>query len=69
MIKTTRYCDICRREQRKNYDNFYQMYLPELDYDGDVNLSETERDICKECFKKIYWKISELKCSDEEFLF
>mgnify|MGYP003300724495 CR=1 FL=1 len=25
MIKTTRYCDICGREQRKYYDNYYDV--------------------------------------------
>lgn len=61
MVKTTRYCDICNREQHKNYDTFYQMYLPERDIDGAIILSDNELDICKECLKKIYWKISELK--------
>lgn len=61
MIKTTRYCDICGREQHKNYDNFYQMYLPELDYNGNVNLSETKKDVCKGCLRELYWKMPEIK--------
>ena len=61
MIKTTRYCDICGREQYKNYDNFYEMFLPERDIDGEIILSNDKQDICKECLKKIYWEISELK--------
>lgn len=61
MIKTTRYCDICGREQHKTYDTFYQMILPARNYMGDIILSEEESDICKECFKKLHWKISELK--------
>ena len=61
MIKTIRYCDICGREQHKFYDNFYQMLLPERDYNGDINLSENKSDICKECFKKIHNQINELK--------
>lgn len=68
MIKTTRYCDLCGREQHTLYDQFFQLVLPERDMDGEIILSNNE-DICKECFKKIYWKISELKCSDKEFLF
>ena len=64
MIKTTRYCDICGREQHKNYDNFYQTFLPERDYMGDINLSEDKKDICKECLNKLYWKIEELKPLD-----
>ena len=66
MIKTTRYCDICDREQHKNYDNFYHILLPERDYMGDINLSEDEKDICKECLNKLYWKIEELKHPDRK---
>lgn len=61
MIKTTRYCDICGREQHKNYDTFYQMILPAREYLGDIILPEEESDICKECLQKIYWEISGLK--------
>ncbi len=61
MIKTTKYCDICGREQHKNYDNFYQMYLPERDYYEGIILSETKKDVCKDCLKELYWKISEIK--------
>ena len=61
MIKIIRYCDICGRELHKNFDKFDQMYLPELDYDGNVNLSETKRDVCKDCLRKLYWKIPEIK--------
>ena len=61
MIKTIKYCDICGREQYKNYDNFYQMLLPELDYNGDIILSETRKDVCKNCLKELYWKIPEIK--------
>lgn len=61
MIKTTRYWDICGREQHKTYDKFYQVILPARDYMGDINLSEEKSDICKECLKNLYWKISELK--------
>ena len=61
MIKTIRYCDICGREQHKFYDNFYQMLLPERDYNGDIILSENKSDICKECYKKIHNQINELK--------
>lgn len=61
MIKTIRYCDICGREQYKCYDQFFQLVLPERDIDGDIILSSNEQDICKECLKKICWKIEELK--------
>lgn len=61
MIKTTRYCDICGREQRKCYDQFFQLVLPARDIDGEIILPNDEQDICKECLKKIYWEISELK--------
>ena len=61
MIKTIRYCDICGREQQKNFDRFFQLVLPERDYMGDINLSEDKKDICKECLNKLYWEISELK--------
>ncbi len=66
MIKTTRYCDICGREQHQNYDNFYQMLLPERDYMGNIILSEEKSDICKECLKKLYWEISGLKHPDRK---
>lgn len=66
MIKTTRYCDICGREQHKAYDNFYQMILPARDCMGDINLPEEKSDICKECLKNLYWKISELKYPDRK---
>ena len=69
MIKITKYCDICGREQHKTYDTFYQMILPERDCMGDINLSEDEKDICKGCLKNIYWKISELKHPDGKCLF
>lgn len=61
MIKTIRYCDICGREQHKNYDRFFQLILPKRDIDGDIILSSDEQDICKECLQKIHWKIDELK--------
>ena len=61
MIKTTRYCDICSREIHKNYDKFFQLILPERDINDEIILSDKEQDVCKECFKKIYWAISELK--------
>lgn len=61
MIKTIRYCDICGREQHKNYDNFYQMYLPERDYCGGTILSETKKDVCSGCLRELYWKIGEIK--------
>lgn len=69
MIKTTRYCDICGREQHKCYDNYYEMFLPERDYDGNIILSEHKKDVCKSCLKEIYWKLSEIthpnrKCPD-----
>ena len=69
MIKTTRYCDICGREQHKNYDNFYQMLLPKRDCMGDIILSEEKSDVCKSCLKKIYWELSGIthpnrKCPD-----
>lgn len=69
MIKMTRYCDICGREIHKNYDKFFQMVLPKRDIDGEIILSDTEQDICREYFKKIYWKINDLmhpnrKCPD-----
>lgn len=70
MIKTIRYCDICGREQHKNYDVFYQMLLPRHGIcTGDIILSEEESDICKQCLTKLYWKINELrhpnrKCPD-----
>ena len=61
MIKTIKYCDICGREQHKNYDVFYQMFLPKRDCMGDIILSEGKSDICKSCLKEIYWKLSEIK--------
>lgn len=64
MIKTTRYCDICGREQFSSslfYDNFYQTFLPEPNYDGEIGLSEDKKDICKSCLKKLHWKIGEIK--------
>lgn len=66
MIKTIRYCDICGREQHKCYDNYYEMFLPEQDYNGDIILSETKKDICKNCFKELYWKIIEIKSSNRK---
>lgn len=70
MVKTTRYCDICGREQHKHYDVFYQMLLPRRDIcTEDIILSEEESDICKQCLTKLYWKFNELrypnrKCPD-----
>lgn len=61
MIKTIKYCDICGREQHKNYDNFYQMLLPECDYNGDIILSENKKDVCKDCLRKLYWTMPEIK--------
>lgn len=61
MIKTTRYCDICGKEQHKNYDQFFQLVLPERDVNGEIILSNNKQDICKECLQKIYWEISGLK--------
>ena len=61
MIKTTRYCDICGREQHKFYDDFYKMYLPELDDIGKITLSKERNDVCKSCLEKLYWKIPEIK--------
>ena len=37
------------------------MYLPELDYDGNIDLSETKKDVCKDCLRELYWKMSEIK--------
>ena len=55
MIKTTRYCDICGKEQHKTYDTFYEMILPKRDcIMEDIILSEEKSDICKECLKKLY---------------
>ena len=68
MIKTTKYCDICGREQHKNYDTFYQMILPARNYMGDIILPEEESDICKECLKNLHWKINELKYPDGKWL-
>ncbi len=69
MIKTIKYCDICGREQHKYYDNYYEMFLPERDYNGDIILSEYKKDVCKNCLKEVYWKLSEIthpnrKCPD-----
>ena len=66
MIKTTRYCDICGKEIR---DKFYQLILPERNYNGEIVLSEDKKDLCKECFKNLHWKISELKYPDGRFPF
>ena len=60
MIKTIKYCDICGREQHKHYDNYYEMFLPERDYNGNIILSECKKDVCKNCLKEIYWKLSEI---------
>lgn len=57
MIKTTRYCDICGREQHKNYDTFYQMILPERDYMGDINLSEDKKIFVKSVLKIFIGKL------------
>lgn len=61
MIKTTKYCDICGREQHKYYDNYYEMFLPERDYNGDVILSKYKKDVCKNCLGELYLKFSEIK--------
>ena len=66
MIKTTRYCDICGREQHKYYDQFFQLVLPARDINGEIILPNDEQDICKECLKNLYWKISELKYPDRK---
>lgn len=58
MVKTTRYCDICGKEIR---DKFYQLILPETDYNGEMILSEDKKDLCKKCLQNLCWKISELK--------
>ena len=63
MIKTTRYCDICGNEI---CDKFYQLILPETDYNEEMILSEDKKDLCKKCLKNLYWKIDELKCSDRK---
>ena len=69
MIKTTRYCDICGKEINRQFDSFYQLVLPTRDYKGNYILSETEQDVCKSCFRELYWKIGEIqhpnrKCPD-----
>ena len=61
MIKIIQYCDICGREIHKNFDKFYQMRLPERDNNGNINLSEERTDICNNCLRELYWKISEIK--------
>ena len=66
MIKTTRYCDICGKEIR---DTFYQLILPETEYNGEMTLSEDIKDLCKSCLKNLHWKISELKYPDGRFPF
>lgn len=65
MIKTTRYCDICGKEQH-NYDLFFQIILSEQDINGKITLSNIQ-DICEECLEKIYWKISELKHPNRKY--
>jgi len=62
VIKTTRYCDICGKEIRNKI--YYQLILPETDYNGEIILSEDKKDLCKECLKNLHWKISELKYPD-----
>lgn len=64
MIKTTRYCDICGREQHKYYDNYYEMFLPERDWDGNITISLEKKDICQSCLKELYLKFSEIKHSN-----
>ena len=59
MIKTTRYCDICGKEQHKNYDKFYDLFLPHTDGISIIDLVKS--DVCSECVMKLYWKINELK--------
>ena len=58
MVKTTRYCDICGRIIEFS---FYQMQLPEMNNHGEIVLSSKEQDICKLCFRNLYWKMSEIK--------
>lgn len=63
MIKTTRYCDICGKET----NNFYhQMFLPERDWDGNITISLEKKDICQNCLKEIYWKLSEITNSNRK---
>ena len=59
MIKTTKYCDICGREQHKNYDKFYDLFFPRTDGISIIDLVKS--DVCSECVMKLYWKINELK--------
>lgn len=61
MLKTTRYCDICNKEI---CGKFYQLILPETDYNGEIILSEDKKDLCKNCLKNLHWKIRELKHPD-----
>ena len=58
MIKTTRYCDICGKEINSIY---YQMFLPERNWDGNVTISLEKKDICQNCLKELYLKFSEIK--------
>lgn len=61
VIKTTRYCDICGKEIR---DKFYQLILPEYNNYGEIILPENKSDLCKTCFRELFWKISDLKYPD-----
>ena len=65
MVKTTRYCDICRKEI---HDKFFQMQLPEMNEYGEIILSNIEKDICQKCFKELFWKIGEVKHPGVSFL-
>lgn len=64
MIKTTRYCDICNKEISGQL--FYQFQLPEIDRYGKIILSSTEKDVCQNCFKAIYWKLGEIEQLNKE---
>ena len=57
MIKTTRYCDICNKE----INIYYQMDLPEKDWDGNVTISLEKKDVCQNCLKELYLKLLEIK--------
>lgn len=57
MIKTTRYCDICGRE----INIYYQMDLPERDWDGNITISLEKKDVCENCLEKLYLKFLEIK--------
>ena len=66
MIKTIIYCDICGKEIHKTFEHYYQLYLPAIDYNGEIGISEEKQDICKSCLKKLRWKISEIKYPDRK---